>query len=151
MSIMGGRWWILLFFLLILAVLAWAVTLLAFAVRAAFRRDWKTSATLLVAFVCSLPLMLLGARSGDYIHLAVMSPYYLMTIHQSPDWQSRAFRFDWGDQAAWVTEGFRGKVLIYDASGKTVVGDRFDPRGTGLTIDVQHFVGNFYLENSDSE
>jgi hypothetical protein len=42
-----------------------------------------------------------------------------------------------------VPDGLRARVLIYDASGKTVVGDR--PDEGGIHLNVQHFIGNFYL------
>ena len=81
---------------------------------------------------------------GDYIHLAVMYPSYAAKIYSRPDWQSREVRFDWGDEAVVVTDGIRSRVLIYDASGKTVVGDRPAPEGE-IRLNIQHLMGNFYI------
>jgi hypothetical protein len=127
-------------------LVGWTVMLLASTIRAAFRHNWKRAALLPCAFVCSLPLIFVGVLSGDYIHLAVMYPYYVVKIHSQPDWRTKEVRFDWGDEAVTVLDGLRARVLIYDASGKTVVGDRPDLGSAGIRVNMQHLIGNFYLE-----
>jgi hypothetical protein len=144
-SFIAGPWWILAMLLGVLSLIGWTIVLLASTIRAVFRRNWKR-ASLLPSFVCSLPLIFLGILSGDYIHLAVMYPYYAVKIRSHPDWQSKEVRFDWGDEAVTALDGIRARVLIYDASGKTVVGDRPDLSSDGIRVNVQHFTGNFYLE-----
>jgi hypothetical protein len=89
--------------------------------------------------------------SGDYVHLAVMYPYYVVKIRSHPDWQSKEVRFDWGDDAVTALDGLLLKVLVYDASGKIVVGDRPDLGGGEVTVNIQHFIGNFYLERWSSK
>jgi hypothetical protein len=144
-SFIAGPGWIFALLLGALSLIGWAVVLLASSVRALIRRNRKRAGLLPCVLVCSLPLIFLGALSGDYIHLAVMYPCYAVKIRSQPDWQSKEVRFGWGDEALWVTDGMRMRVLIYDASGKTVVGDRPDPDIGGIKLNIQHFIGNFYL------
>jgi hypothetical protein len=144
-SFVAGPWWIVAWLLGILFLFIWTVALLASALRAAIRKNRKRVALLTCALLCSLPLTILGSVSGDYIHLAAMYPYYVVKIRDHPDWQTKEVRFYWGDEAVSVLDGIRARVLIYDASGKVVVGDRPDTDGTGLRVNIQHFIGNFYL------
>jgi hypothetical protein len=95
--------------------------------------------------ICSIPLIGLSVFAGDYIHLAVFYPYYMFEIHQHSDWQSKAIRFPWGDNAVLVTDGLQFRTLIYDASGKTVIEDRLDPN-IGVRVNVRQLAGNFYME-----
>jgi hypothetical protein len=145
-SFIEGPWWILAALFGALVLIGWTVVLLASTIRALFRRNWKRAAFLPCVFVCSLPLFFVGARSGDYVHLAVMYPYYVAKIRSHPDWQSKEVRFYWGDEAVTVLDGLRARALIYDASGKIVVGDRPDPDQADLRTNVQHLFGNFYIE-----
>lgn len=144
-SFIAGPWWIFAWLLGILSIAVWTVVLLASALRAVIRHNWNRAGLLSCALVCALPLIILGAISGDYIHLGVMYPYYAVKISHQPDWRSKEVRFGWGDEAVTVLEGTRTRVLIYDASGNTAVGDRPDPDVDGLRINIRHFIGNFYL------
>jgi hypothetical protein len=150
-SFIAGPWWILAMLLGALSLVGWTLVLLAFTILAAFRQNWKRAALLPCAFVCSLPWIFVGIQSGDYIHLAVMYPYYAVKIYSAPDWRSKEVRFDWGDDAITVLDGLRARVLIYDASGKTIVGDRPDLGSGGVRVNIHHFIGNFYLELWSSE
>jgi hypothetical protein len=146
-SFIAGPGWILACLLGTLCLMGWAVVLLVSTIRAAFRRHWRRVALLCSALVGALPLISIGTFSGDYVHLALMYPYYAVQIRQSPDWQSKETRFYWGDEAVTVLDGLRARTLVYDASGKTVVGDRPDDTNVGgLRLNVQHLIGNFYLE-----
>jgi|ERR1700733_4859122 hypothetical protein len=147
-SFIAGPWWIFAMLLGALSLAGWIVVLLASTIRAVVRRNWKRAALLPCAFVCSLPLIVLGVLSGDYVHLAVMYPYYAVKIRSHPDWQE--VRFDWGDDAVTALDGLLARVLIYDASGKIVVGDRPDLGGGEVRVNIQHFIGNFYLERWSS-
>jgi hypothetical protein len=129
----------------LLAIVAWAVALLVSTTRALFRKTWKRAVALPGAFICAVPLIVLGALSGDYVHLAMLYPYYVAKVHEHSDWQTKEVRFAWGDDAITVLDGPQLRVLVYDASGKTVVGDRPDPETGGLRVDAQHLVGSFYL------
>jgi hypothetical protein len=93
------------------------------------------------ALICLPLLTILSYLLGDYIHLAVMYPYYIAKIHEDPNWQSKEFRFGWGDSG---TLSINLRVLAYDASGKTVVGERLNPAGD-LPEHVRHLIGNFYM------
>jgi hypothetical protein len=131
-----------------LSLIGWAVALLVSTARAVMRKNWKRSALLPCALVVALPLIFLGIFSGDYVHLAVMYPYYVIEIRSHPDWQSKEVRFYWGDDAVSALDGIRARTLIYDASGNIVVGDRPDRGGDGIKVNIQPFIGNFYLELS---
>jgi hypothetical protein len=80
----------------------------------------------------------------------MLYPYYAVKIRAHSDWQSKEIKFGWGDEAVTALDGTRKRVLIYDASGMTIVGDRPDP-GTGLRLNIQHFIGDFYLAVYSSE
>ena len=149
-SFIAGPYWILAMLLGLLSLVVWTVALLAPAIRAMIRRNWKKAALFPGAFLLSLPLVFLGILSGDYIHLAVMYPYYAVKIRSAPDWQSKEVQFYWGDDAVSVLDGVQMRVLIYDASGKIAVGDRPDRSNGGIKSNIQHLIGNFYLEHQYS-
>jgi hypothetical protein len=149
-SFIAGPGWILALLLGALSLIGWAGVLLVSTIRAAFRRHWGRVALLCGAFVGAPPLVFVGILSGDYVHLALMYPYYALQLRQDPDWQSKEARFGWGDEAVTVLDGVRLRTLVYDASGKTV-GDRPDPEVGGLRLNIQHLIGNFYLELRYSE
>jgi hypothetical protein len=151
MSFIAGPGWILALLLGALSFIGWAVALLVSTIRAAIRRHWRSAALLSCAFVGALPLVFVGILSGDYVHLALMYPYYAVQIRQYPDWQAKETRFSWGDEAVTVLDGIRLRTLVYDASGKTVVGDRPDPKVGGLRLNTRRLIGNFYLELDYSE
>jgi hypothetical protein len=150
-SFIAGPWWIVAYVVGALCLLVWAVALFVSAALALRRRNWKRAVLLPLAFVFSFPLIVLGLFSGDYLHLTVMYPYYAFIIHSHPDWQSKEIRFDWGDESVTVLDGLQERMLIYDASGKTVVGNRPYQGDGELRVDVQHLVGNFYLERRSSQ
>src|ERR1700742_2247127 len=76
MSFIAGPGWILALLLGALSFIGWAVVLLFGTIRAAFRRHWRRVALLSCAFVGALPLVFVGIAPGDYVHLALMYPYY---------------------------------------------------------------------------
>lgn len=141
-SLVAGPWWIFAMLLGVAALIGWTIVLLASLLRSVVGQNWKRAALLSLAFVSSFPLIFVGMVSGDYVHLALMYPYYAVEIRRHPDWQSKEVRFDWGDEAVTALDGLRARVLIYDASGKVVVGDRYDPN---FRLNIQHLIGNFYL------
>ena len=143
-SFIAGPGWIVAWLLAALCLVGWAIALLVAILLAALRRNWKRAILLPCLCVCALPLVVVGATAGDYVHLVVMYPSYAAEIRRHPNWQTEEVRFDWGDEAVWVPDGLRARTLIYDAGGKTMVGDRQGE--DGLRMNVQHFIGNFYLE-----
>jgi hypothetical protein len=145
-SFVAGPGWIFALVLGALFLIGWAVALLIATIRAAFRKNWKRAVLLPCAFVCALPLTFAGVLSGDYVHLGVMYPYYAFKIRSLPDGQSSKVRFDWGDEAVTVLDGIRQRTLIYDISGKLIVGDRPDLSRDGMKVNIEHLIGNFYLE-----
>jgi hypothetical protein len=145
-SFVAGPWWIVAALLGTASLIGWTVVLLASTILAAIRQNWERAVLLPFAFVCSLPLIALGVFSGDYVHLVAMYPYYSFKIHSLPDWQSKEVRFDWGDDAVTALDGLLGRVLIYDASGKAVVGDQPDLGGGEVKVTRRRLIGNFYLE-----
>jgi len=128
----------------LLSIVAWGITILVSIVRALFRRNWNRAVGFPAIVICALPLIFIGAISGDYVHLTVLSPSYVYKIRQQPDWPSRETRFGWGDDAITVLDGMQLKVLVYDPTGKTQVGEGPGPDG-GLRTSTRHLIGNFYL------
>ena len=87
-------------------------------------------------------LAILADRSGDYVHLGMMYPWYRGAILRSHDWP---VVFYWGDAAVWVTNGFVGRSLVYDDSPTHVPRDvRFD--GAWARVDEHRLIGNFFIE-----
>lgn len=144
LSFVPGAWGLLASLLGLLAIGIWVVVLLISAIRALVQRNGKRAAALPIVLLGSLPLILLGARSGDYVHLAALYPYYISKIHEQPDWNAKDIQFAWGDGAVSVLDGMQLNVLVYDATGKTVVGDGPGPEA-GVRSKVRHLIGNFYL------
>jgi hypothetical protein len=107
---------------------------------------WNKSWSHVIAVIASIGLTVLLGRpllmAGDYVHLAVMYPYYQDEIYYS---NGERMIFNWGGG------GFAGSTtdyyLVYDRSGtlqKTGV-LQLSPGGLDLSVSVRHLVGSFYL------
>ncbi len=94
-------------------------------------------------------VLLLGPclRAGDYVHLALFYPIYRQQIEARAGAET-SLRFDWGDKALWVTDGFQGETLVYDptdALAATVGEVRAEDRQS-FGFATRHLVGHFYVE-----
>lgn len=83
----------------------------------------------------------LGSVMGDYLHLVVAYPEYVLGLQQDVQTPER---FYWGDYALFVTDGFWAKTLIYDPAHQTIVGDR--PFDVGMRISTYRLMTDFYIE-----
>jgi hypothetical protein len=134
-------------------LVVWTLAVLSSTARALSRRNWKRATALPCVLPVALALVFIGARAGDYIHLAIMLPYYSYEIRLQPYWQSKPIRFYWGDRAAWALDGIQLTWLVYDASGKTVRGSDQPHFGDGygeLGLDTRHLIGNYFLSTYHS-
>jgi hypothetical protein len=113
-----------------------------------FQRRWRAGVGRVLLLAASIPLVGIGFRSGDYVHLVALYPYYLYRIEQTP---KRPVAFEWGDAAVTVVDGLHLRTLLYDDSGETraqVGVGRRHPEEEGLWIETSHFVGNFFLQET---
>jgi Na+/proline symporter len=59
----------------VLTAMGWLLWVVVSGITAFWRRKWRRAASLIVALVLFAPAVWLCARSGDYVHLAIMLPY----------------------------------------------------------------------------
>ena len=112
------------------------------------RRRWVRAG--LSAIKATTFLLLLGPclRAGDYVHLAMFYPSYHRQIREQDAGDTAPMRFDWGDKALWVTDGFQGETLVYDPTDAlaAVVGDVRAGGRNGLGLATLQLIGHFYVE-----
>jgi hypothetical protein len=127
----------------VLTVLIWTLIGVGKLIFDLCHRRWLISGARLLQITACLPLAVIGAASGDYVHIALFYPSYRMTIAKSPD---GPVRFPWGDAALTVLDGMHFRTLVFDRGGATeaVLGRQLGP--DGLPKFTRHLIGNFYLE-----
>ena len=125
-----------------IAIVIWLAIAICRFLIGAIRRHWRNVATRFVQITLAVPLVGMGALSGDYVHFALAYPYYLQQLATKPE---RPLRFAWGDRAVSVLEGTDFRTLIYDSSRTTPI-VRGERDQEGLFTTTQHFVGPFFLE-----
>jgi hypothetical protein len=129
-----------------LAVLStfWLTGLVKLA-NAIFHRWWRLLGIRLILLVMSVPLVVIGVISGDYIHLFMMYPYYRHVIDHSPN---GPIRFAWGDSAVSALDGLQLRILIYDRTGETRQKINIETQNSeGIFQETDHFLGNFFIEH----
>jgi hypothetical protein len=133
---------LLLLMLCALVLLAWLAIIVLRIVVALWEREWSNAAFIGAGVGLAALLALPILRAGDYVHLAVMYPYYEYRVAAS---NGDRMIFDWG------ADGMAGNstdyFLVYDRSG--------DLQKTGtlqlsagapeLPVFVRHLIGSFYL------
>lgn len=96
-----------------------------------------------------MPLAFIGLKSGDYVHLFMLSPYYLSAISKNTE---RPVRFYWGDEALMIWDGFQLRTLVYDGRGKSTeeLSKELDTerRKEGLSSETTRLFGNFFVEHA---
>lgn len=96
-----------------------------------------------------MPLAFVGLKSGDYLHLFMLYPYYWSVINETTE---RPVQFYWGDDALMIWDGFQLRTLIYDDRGRgneelSKSLDR-ERRKEGLSSETTHLLGNFFMEHA---
>ena len=136
----------------VVIIAVWVVALFCQVIYALIKRLWTRSALLVTAVAVACPLAILGALSGDYIHLIALYPKYHSIVSNDPDGQSKAIRFPWGDAAIGVLDGIQLRTLIYDATSLTQdrAGKIWRDQETRLIIYTRHLLGNFFIEDAKS-
>lgn len=105
------------------------------------RRRANFIAQRLALIMVELPLIFFGLQSGDYLHLALLYPYYQYEISST---STRPVRFYWGDQAISVLDGIRIRTLLYDETGKVAATAPLVDEGMCV---IEHpLIGNFFIE-----
>ncbi len=138
------------FLLLMISLLIVAVSLIAVlsgVVSALFGRQWRLFGERLIVLVVAAPVVVTGTRLGDYVHLALLYPYYRENIAQT---SKRPVRFYWGDQAVSVLDGLQLRSLLYDDTGVTTVTTTQERDDQGLCTFRQHLMVNFFIESLHS-
>jgi len=142
----------LIFILATFVVLVSVLTLIVLIFVPLSKKMWRQSFIRFLILIFILPLIFIGVKSGDYIHLLIMYPHYLQTIAGYSNGQDVPVRIYWGDASVFVLDGFRGRTLIYDSKGTTakLVGSVWED-SNGFKNYTRHLVGRFYLEETSSE
>jgi len=123
-----------------LAILGYLIAMLVLLLATIVRGRWRSGAQRLILLAVAVPLTVLGARSGDYLHFVAAYPYYRYKIAQTGE---RPVAFPWGDQAVSVVDGVQFRILLYDDRGKVNLVDHGDPDdgGTGFWVITRHLIG----------
>jgi len=74
----GGQF---LAFVVMLALVVWLIIVLCLMAVRALRRNWRGSARALLMIVGIWPFFVTAKVFGDYVHLAVMYPFYVSKLH----------------------------------------------------------------------
>lgn len=133
---------------LLIVVLTVGYLALRWLVRSAialFNRSWGIATQNALSVVIVLFLFLPALGSGDYVHLFLFYPHYAYVIHSNRDSPPRRLTFNWGDAALFVTDGYHGRILVYDES------DAIDAyvESLGSHASARHMIGHFYLVYED--
>ena len=118
-------WWgyVVLGLLTLVAVAIAAVVLLTAGVMAAWRRDWRNIAVWGAVIIIAVP-SLAATRTvtlpGDYVHLAVMYPFYALNTDYLA---GQPFSVSWTNEGFLLTQGC-DRSLHFDPTGKTIVENR---------------------------
>jgi hypothetical protein len=120
----------------------WVIAMVGNMIAAAWGRAWNKMLIAAIALIGVWPLMWASWISGDYVHLALMYPFYASQITAADAHPSEPIRFGWGQQRTGMI------VLIYDPTGKTLLGDGQNPIEHAISTRTRHLIGNFYIEDS---
>jgi hypothetical protein len=124
------------------ALAIWLVAITISIIGAARKRHWRRTISIAALLVVVWPVILLLLRSRDYVHLALMYPYYRAMIDNAPK-----LTIPWGDIGGPGVSPLIG-VLVYDRTGETAaeIGVHQDRREPAISVATTHLVGNFYLQ-----
>lgn len=132
--------------LLIISSLVMLISLVAnffSACFALFNKRWQLFGERLLVFIVVIPIALTSMLLSDYIHLAVLYPYYRLEIART---SNRPVQFYWGDQALSAIDGVQMRTLMYDDSGKTDITNKMERNDEGLCTKRWRLVGHFLIE-----
>jgi hypothetical protein len=123
----------------------WAIAIIAIAVRAAGRAEWRRCLGWIVVLLAILPMsFVLAFRVGDYIHLAMMWQTYQSTIRTN---QGRRVVFEW--RTIEMMFGQVERTLIYDPADSEASKPDTHNYYNGYFVSHRRLFGHFYLvENS---
>jgi hypothetical protein len=99
-----------------------------------------------VVSVAVCPLIAVIFVSGDYVHLALMYPFYAWKIHAASTDLAESVSFDWG-ATGFAGSGNSQRSLVYDFGDKleSKVGERPLQDMPDAKIDTIHLIGKFYV------
>jgi hypothetical protein len=129
----------------LIALLVWAVVVIAMFVIAITQRYWRRAISLLVILVAIWPLMFTLICASDYIHLFILYPYYRYEIGDAPE-----KTFPWG-LFGFVGGSLMARALIYDVTPKTASQLGTHSAGATLNMTTRRLIGHFYLRELSAE
>jgi hypothetical protein len=126
----------------IIILFFWVIAMVGNMVAASWGRAWNKTLIIAIALIGVWPFMWVSWISRDYVHLALMYPFYASRITAADAHPSKPIRFGWGMQHS-------GSIaLVYDPTGKTLPGDGQDPIEPAISTQTRHLIGNFYIEDN---
>lgn len=108
-----------------------------------FGKRWRILVEQITLLIVVLPIIVTGPLLADYIHLAILYPYYSHKIAQTSE---RPVTFVWGDQALTVLDGLQMRTLLYDETGATSATSNEKRNDEGLCTFRQHLIRNFFIQ-----
>lgn len=134
-----------LFLLGLLAALIWLLIMIVISARLAWHRRWGRALLTAAILVLVWPAMPPLIRAGDYLHFALLYPYYFSKLDDRP-----TASFAWGDRGGFAGSQIVFRSVQYDRTGKLAAEEGNGTLDTGVgepkfLTSTQHLFGDFYL------
>lgn len=110
---------------------------------ALFSKNWQLFGERLLVLTVVIPITITSMLLSDYIHLAVLYPYYRLEIAHT---SNRPVQFYWGDQALSAIDGVQMRTLMYDDSGKTDITNKLERNDDGFCTERWRLIGHFFIK-----
>ncbi len=143
MSLLPGPLGFLLAMISLLVIIISMIVVLVGAGSALISKRWWLSGQRLLVLAVAATIVPMGLRSGDYVHLALLYPYYHEKIART---SKRPVWFPWGDQAVTVLDGLQRRTLLFDDTGATTASTDTERDNEGLCTFRKHLIGSFFIE-----
>jgi hypothetical protein len=135
---------LLLFAIALLAIVVWVAVMAYCMVAVAWGRALRDSLQRLMLLASAAALMAAAFLSGDYVHLAIMYPFYASQIRNVD--HSGEIVFNWGG-TGFGGSGNSERALVYYPRGtlKAEVGAMPLPAEPAVSVSTNHLLGHFYI------
>lgn len=117
-------------------VIVWAVVAVFRIVSVSVRGDWRSSAVASIVFLGAWPIMAVTMGSEDYIHLALMYPFYMAEVREAAEDQSMLTVANWGSIGTAVS-AYSDRILIYDGGDEITAKSQVRPLPSEPAVKVR--------------
>lgn len=143
-SVFPGLFGALLLIMSFLIIIISLIVVLFGAGSALFGKKWQLLSERIILLVVIIPILTIAPRLGDYVHLAILYPYYRQKIRQT---SKRPVEIIWGDQALSALDGTDTQVLLFDETGLTTVTSTEERDDQDICTSRRRLFLNFFIES----